>query len=143
MNRIVRSVSLFLALGMLLALPVYAEESSSRASLFFAAYTVCIDVIDEDSFQAYFNVTGKRTMQELGATEMVIQESDNGVAWSSVRTLTTEYYPQMVCENTVGHAWWFGWTATAGKCYRIKVTLWAKDSTGSGEKTVYSDPVWF
>lgn len=143
MNRVIRSVSLLLVLGILLALPVYAEESSSRASLFFANYSVHVIVLDEDSFQAYFDVTGKRTMQELGATELVIQESDDGVAWTSVRTLTTEYYPQMVCENTVGHAWWFGWTATAGKCYRIKVTLWAKDSMGTGEKTVYSDSVWF
>ena len=144
MRRIVRCICIVLALSFMLAIPVSANsDDNQRASMFFSVYSVYIAENGGTYFQACYSVTGKNTMQEIGATWMEIQESDDGVVWTTVRTVTTEFYPQMICYNTIGHSWWFGYSATSGKCYRLEVNLWAKNSLGTGERTVYSDPVWF
>ena len=139
-----RIVVCLLALCLTLAAPLTAfAADNQRASLFFMAYSVYIYKTGGNNYNACFDVTGTGPMLEIGAKSLAIQESSDGVNWTTIRTYTTEFYPQMVAENAGTHYWHFSRTATAGRCYRLEAILWAENERGTGEKTVYSDPVWF
>ena len=72
-------------------------------------------------------------MDELGASEIKIQRSSDGVNWTTMKTYTKESYSNLICENTGSHAACVSYTGTAGYYYRAKITLYAKKGTGSAE----------
>ena len=144
MKRYTRLIIVLVVLCLTLSVPVTAQATDNqRASLFFFAHSVYIYKTGANTYNACFDVTGNGSMQEIGARSLAIQQSSDGVNWTTIRTYTREYYPQMIAQNTGTHYWYFSRSATSGCCYRLEVVLWAKDYRGSGEITVYSDPVWF
>ena len=144
MRNTIRGISIVLALCIILAVPVCVSASDNqRASLFFMAHRVFIYKTGDYSYAACFDVTGTGTMQEIGAKSLSVQRSTDGENWTTVRTYTSDTYPEMIAENTITHQGEFYRLAAPGYYFRLEVELWAKDSRGTGELTVYSAQVWF
>lgn len=133
MKRFSRMVSLLLAVVMVLAVPAAAmENENARASSFFMSSDVYLYKTSSTKFQAWFEVTALTGMDKLGASEIKIQESSDGENWTTVKTCTMENYSNLICENTGFHGSYVSYTGTIGKYYRAKITLYAKNSTGTG-----------
>ena len=135
-------ISLLLAVVMVLAVPAAAlENENARASSFFGSSDVYLYKISSTKFQAWFEVSALYTMDKVGASEIKIQESSDGENWTTVKTCTMANYSNLIDENSGFHASYVSYTGTAGRYYRAKITLYAKNSTGTGYWTRYTSSI--
>ena len=142
MKHFSRMVSLLLVVVMVLAVPVAATENeNARASSFFGSSDVYLYQTTSTKFEAWFEVSALGIMDKVGASEIKIQESSDGENWTTVKTCTMANYSNLICENTGLHGSYVSYTGTAGKYYRAKITLYAKNSTGIGEWVRYTSSI--
>ena len=142
MKRFSRILSLFLAVVMVLAVPAAAmENENARASRFFGSSDVYLYQTSSTKFQAWFEVTALGRMEKLGASEIKIQESSDGENWTTVKTCSMANYSNLIDEDTISHVSYVSYTGTTGKYYRAKITLYAENSTGTGEWIRYTSSI--
>jgi len=137
-KQFIKIIALFLVLATAMAMPVWAEAADNRASSFFAYSNVYLYKVSSTQFEAWFSVTAVGGMDELGASEIKIQRSSNGEDWTTMRTYTKEYYSNLIDTDTSNHAACVTYTGTSGYYYRAKITLYAKDDSGTGYRTRYT-----
>ena len=134
MKRFSQIVCIVLVFAMILSTTAFAAEiPNQRASMFFVGSSVYFWHTSGNSYQIWFDVTAKGTMTKLGASYITVERSTDLVNWTSVRSYDMDDYSQMTKSNTVGYANYVPFTATTGYAYRAIVTLYAKNSSGTGE----------
>lgn len=136
MNRFLRCICILLVMSMLLVIPAFAAET--RASNFFLSSSVYLYKTSSTKFEAWFDVDAVRMMDELGASEIKIQRSSDNQNWTTMKTYTKDSYSNLICDDTMTHAACVSYTGTAGYYYRAKITLYAKNSSGTGEWIRYT-----
>ena len=109
-----------------------AEPVSPRASMYFMASSVYFWNTSGRNYQIWFDVTALDLMYELGASKIVLERSTDEVNWETVRTYYKEDYSQMTKLSTGSYANCVSFTATTGYYYRAIVTLYARNSSGTG-----------
>lgn len=143
MKKLVRFVCVILVCGLLLAVPAQAAETAeSRASTFFSSYGTDLYKTSSSSFQIWFDViaTAGNTMQALGVSEIVVYRSADQQSWTKMRTYSMDNYSQMVAQNTTSHGGYVTYNyVTTGYYYTARVTFYAKNSTGSSVRDVYTE----
>jgi len=145
MKRFSQCVCLVLSLILLFSVPAQAAGiEDSRASSFFSNSAVYLYKTSSNSFQAWFEVTCVRTMDEVGAKEIRIQRSTDDENWKTVATYYMEdNYSIMIREDRAGHAACVNYTnAAGGYYYRAYYKLHAKDETGTGAWSRYSSSIY-
>jgi len=134
MKRFIQVICLALALVMVFPVTAFASEiPESRGSNFFSASSVYFWHTSGSSYQIWFDVTTKGTMQKIGASYITVERSTDLDDWDTVRTYDMDDYSQMTTSNTSNYANCVPFTATSGYAYRAIVTLYAKNSSGTGE----------
>lgn len=142
MKKLFRFVCIILACSLLLAVPAQAAETAgSRASYFFSSYGTDLEKISTSSFRIWFDVDANAArMDVLGVSEIAVYRSANQSYWMKMLTYTMDDYPEMVDQNTTTHAGYVTYNnTTAGYYYRARITFYAKNSMGIGEKDVYTE----
>ena len=143
MKKLVRLVCMILACSLLLAIPAQAASAGeSRASSFFSSYGTDLYKTSSSSFQIWFDVVANAgsSPQVLGVSEIVVYRSADQQSWTKMRTYTMDNYSQMVAQNTSSHGGYVTYNyATTGYYYRARITFYAKNSIGIGEKDVYTE----
>lgn len=142
MRKLIRFVCTILAFSLLLAVPAQAETViGPRGSAFFSSYSTDLYKTSSTSFQIWFDVTSNvDTMDELGVSEIVLYRSANQQSWSRIKMYSMSAYAVMVEEDTTYHAGHVDYNfATTGYYYRARITFYAKNSTGIGERDVYTE----
>ena len=134
MKKFSQIICLILVCAMCLSTTAIAAENvEPRASNYFWSSSVYFWHTSGNSYQIWFDVTAKSTMQKLGASYIKVQRSTDLTNWSTVSTYDMDDYAQMIKTNTVRHADCVPFSATTGYAYRAVVTLYAKNSSGTGE----------
>ena len=124
---------------MCLTSTAYASENGyDRSSQFFISCSVWLSKTSDTQFQAWFDVDCFGLMDEVGASVIKIQKSTDGTNWTTMITFRKETSSNMIAYNTGTHVSCVSYTGTPGCYYRAVVTLYAKNSSGTGEMTVYS-----
>ncbi len=142
MKKILRIICIVIVLSLVLAIPAYAESTvESRGSAFFGSYATDLYKTSSSSFQIWFDVDANvATMDVLGVSEIIVYRSADQQSWTKMRTYTMENYPQMVAQNTTSHIDYVTYNyATTGYYYTAYITFYAKNSTGIGERYVYTE----
>ena len=143
MKKTVRFICMILACSLLLAVPAQAAETvEPRASSFFSSYGTDLYKTSSSSFQIWFDVVANAgsSPQVLGVSEIVVYRSADQQSWTKMRTYTMDNSPEMVAQNTMGHGGYVTYNyATTGYYYRARITFYAKNSIGIGEKDVYTE----
>ena len=142
MKKLARFVCMILACSLFLAIPAQAESVvEPRASAFFSSYGTDLYKTSSSSFQIWFDVVSNVSrMDVLGVSEIVVYRSADQQSWTKTRIYTMDNYPQMVAQNTTSHGGYVTYNyATSGYYYRARVTFYAKNSTGSGIRDVYTE----
>lgn len=142
MKKSVRVLCLVLTLSLLVAFPVHAESNAEpRGSAFFSSYWTFLYKTSSTSFEVWFDVTANAAiMQELGASMVEVYESADGQSWTIVETYEKEDYPNMIDYNTASHVSYVTYSnAVPGYYYSACVTYYAKNSTGIGERFIYTE----
>lgn len=133
MKRFTRCICLVLVCVMLFSVTAFAaEQPAPRGSDFFAASSVYFWNTSGRNYEIWFDVTAVGTMTELGASKIQVQRSTDEVNWTTVKTYNKENYSQMTDTNTAWHIDCVSFTATTGYSYRAIVTLYARNSSGTG-----------
>lgn len=143
MKHFVRLVCMILVICLVAAVPAYAEaQGDARASSFFLAHSVSISKESSTLFYVCFDVVATGAMDELGATTIEVQRSSDGENWERMRTYRSDVYSHMLCQDTSAHGGYVTYsTATPGYYYRAYITLYAKNSTGTGIRYRYTQTV--
>lgn len=144
MKWITKLICLIVAMALLLAVPVAAEENDgiSTYSLYFISWSAYLYKESSTQFDICFDVLARDTMKELGVSWVKVQRSSDGSTWSTIETLTPDDYPEFMAENTSMHMDYILYTATSGYYYRAYMKFYAKNSSGgSGVVYAYTDVV--
>lgn len=140
MKRINRYICLVMAVVMLLAIPVHAEEISPWSSSYIGAYDSYLHKSATNQIQVWFEVTGMGMMDKLGVSEIKVQRSSTGTGdWVTMKTYYPEDYPEMISENDFYHNTYVTYTGTAGYYYRAIVTFYGEKGNGCGEIIDYAE----
>ena len=143
MKRFVKCTCLLLILSIFLAMPAMAAEVfDGRSSNFFSSSRVYLYKTSSKTFQAWFDVTAVRTLDELGASENKIQRSTDNENWTTVKTCTMDNYSNLVCEDTASHESYVTYTGSSGYYYRAYIELYAKDEVGTGYWDRYTSSIY-
>lgn len=145
MKRFFRCTCLVLAVVMILSVPAFASETlESKASSFFTGSSVYLCNVSGNYFEAWFDVTATGTMDTIGANFIKIQQSPDGVNWTTVKTCAKENYPYLylVDYNSTTHTAGVSYTGTPGYYYRAYIQLYAKKSSGSGIRDRYTSAIY-
>lgn len=141
MKNTLRTICIILIVSLLLAMPAYAETmTETRGSAFFDSYGTALEKTSSTSFRIWFDVDANlATMDVLGVSEITVYRSKDQQNWTTIRTYTMGIYPEMVDQNTSSHAGFVTHQyARAGYYYTAYVTFYAQNSTGIGERYVYT-----
>lgn len=138
MKRFSRCICAIMAVVLLLAVPVHAEEAAPRASSFFGSYSTYLYKAAYNKIEVWFDVVALGAMDELGVSSIKVQRSADGSNWETMRVYEPGVYTHMICENTGFHCDYVTYTGTPGYYYRAYVTFYARNSTGYGKRYVYT-----
>lgn len=142
MKRLTQAICLVLILSLTLSIPTFAAEVSPRASDYFMSHSHYLWKVSDTHFQVWFEVAAVRGMDELGASEVKVQRSSDGVNWTTVQTYSKSDYSNMIYYNTVGHSSCVDYyDAQPGYYYRARVTYYAKRGTGSATYTSFTSSI--
>lgn len=134
MKRFSQIVCIVLVFAMILSTTAFATEMPDpRASNFFTYSSVYFWRSSGNNYQIWFDVTSVSTMQKLGASHIEVEYSTDLVNWDSAGSYDMADYTRMTGSNTSNYANYVPFTATTGYAYRAIVTLYAKNSSGTGE----------
>jgi hypothetical protein len=137
MKRFIQIVCVLLVFATLMPISALAAENgNSRASNYFGYSSVYFHHVSGGQYQIWFDVTAVSRMTELGTSKIVVECSTDLVDWDPVKTYNKATYSQMTTTSTTAHyANYVTYYPADGYAYRAKVTLYAKNSSGSAEMT--------
>lgn len=134
MKRFSQLICIVLVFVMVFSTTAFAAETPEpRASMFFGASSVYFWHASGNSYQIWFDVTAVGTMQKLGASYIKVERSTDLVNWEPAGSYDMSDYTQMTTSNVARYVNYVPYTATTGYAYRAVVTLYAKNSSGTGE----------
>lgn len=131
MKRLSQLVCMLLVASMLLAVPA---QAATRGSDYFMSHSCYLWEVSDSEFEVCFDVTAVDIMDKLGASEIKVQRSANGVSWETVATYNNYYGSNCSFHNDE-----ISFTSVkSGYYYRAKVTFYAKKGNGIAEYPVYT-----
>lgn len=137
MKKLIKILCFCMAAVMLFSTTAFAAEG--RASNFFAMTSTYLERTSGSSIDIWFDVCGVEIMDEIGVREIRLQRSTDRSNWTTIKTYKMADYPEMICEDTAGHADYLTYSnASSGYYYRAYVLFYAKNSRGIGEFADYT-----
>ena len=144
MKKTMRVLCASLIVSLVLVIPAQAEVTvEPRESIFFSSYVTYLYKTSSTSFQIWFDVDSNAViLDELGTSIIELYRSPDGQSWTKVKTYLKEDYPQMIDLDSFSYVNYVPYdSAWAGYYYTARVTFYARDSRGFGEREFYTDIV--
>ena len=142
MKKFTRFAAVVLALSLVLVMPAYAESTvEPRGSAFFDSYGTDLYKTSSTSFQIWFDVdSNAKLMDELGVSLIELYRSSDQQNWTKIKIYEPEDYPEMIDEYSYSYINYVPYSnAWSGYYYTACITFYAKNSTGIGERDVYTE----
>lgn len=133
MRKALRTVGCFF-LALVITCSILAMPVSARASDQIDSYNVSASAISGGKIYISFSVTGTGRMTEIGASSISIAKSVNG-SWVTMKTYDADD-SGMTAANTTRCSGNVTYSGTAGAYYRVRVIVFATDSSGTDSRTV-------
>ncbi len=109
------------------------------ASEYLDGYAIGINAKGGGKMSVTFIVYGVRTMDKIGAQEIVVEEWD-GASWGNPMTYTAEKNPNFYGTQAAEHAASVTFYGMPGLQYRATLTAYAEKNGGSDTGTVTCNP---
>ncbi|BAL00314.1 hypothetical protein OBV_31150 [Oscillibacter valericigenes Sjm18-20] len=119
-----KGISLLLVLVFLLSIcvPASATMISTRASNYLNKYDGVVTREGGGTIKISFTVIGTRVIDEIGASQIVVQKQVRG-AWISVKTFNNTRNPELSTTNNYAYANYVLYDGEAGVNYRAEITV--------------------
>ena len=121
-----------LLLALVLIIPVSAQATEARSSLYLDSYGAYAYAAGWGKIQVWFSVDGTTDMDEIGALEIQLYESRDQETWTWVDTFSFSDYPDMLGYNNYYHDSHIEYNGTLGRYYKAYVCVWA-GKNGAGD----------
>jgi len=128
-KRTLRILSFIVIMSMLLSTVAFASQNSSA----YIAATSAYITYSGNNINVYFTVVGKRLMDEIGVSEILLYEL-NGNTWSLVCDFEADnpaYTADMLSYNASAKADHVTYSGSSTKSYYAIVYFYAADANGS------------
>lgn len=141
MKRFVKMICILMAVVLLLAVPVSAQESAAPyASTHFVHHRAYLEKNSSVQIKINFEAIAVGLMDELGVNYIKIQRSQNGTNWETMKEYYPYIYTKMIGYDITTISDYLTYTGTPGWYYRAYVVFYAKNySGGIAEVTQYSE----
>lgn len=144
-HKTARVLALALALSSLFSLAAYAASpnpDSIQSSYYIDSYTAYVYSPGDYEAQVWFHIMACRESDEVGALTIFLQQSDDCVNTTPVKTFHHYDYPNMIKENTVINISHVSETVEHGHYYRACLTLYVANNGGSDSRFYVTDWVY-
>lgn len=116
------------------------ETVEPRASAYLAAYTAYICAMGDGVLEIWFDVTGTRTLADIGVLKIYLYESRDNENWYWVKTYLHEDYDTMLAHDTYFHMSCVRFVAGApGRYYKAYVQIWAGPEDGGNTRYMWTE----
>lgn len=134
MKRFVRVICLLLVFSMVMTVPAMAAEGATTwGSSYFASRLAYLYKTTGNQFRIWIEVAALDGMDDLGASEIILQRSSNDSNWTDVKTYTSSAYPNLLDHGSGWHDAYVTYTGTSGYYYRAVVTFYARKGSAVAE----------
>lgn len=119
-----RGLSLFVVLifAFSLCVPAAAESPTPYASDYLNQYDGIVTREGGGTIKISFSVVGTGIIDEIGASQIVVQKQVNGV-WISVKTYNNTRNPELSTTNNYSYANYVLYDGEVGVNYRAEITI--------------------
>ena len=122
--------SLFLVLCLILSCCMVLPASARASEYFHRTYVHATDT-GGGTLRILIDLAATGTMQEVGASKVIVYEKNSSGNYESVYTFTREAYPSLISYNRVSHANYLTYYGSPGKTYYVSAAFYAKNANGS------------
>ena len=130
--KITKKKIISLSLCIIMLFFTLAIPASARASAYFSYTNVFAEDIGNGTISIKVHVLGTGTMQQIGASQVIVYEEQSDGSYEPVATYTKEtYYPPLVSYNRASHLSYVTHYGTPGKSYYALWAFYAKNKNGS------------
>ena len=136
MKRRLLSLTLIAAMFFVMAIP-----ASARASDYITSAAIITNSLGNGKISITVNVAATGKMQEIGATQVIVNEKGVDGNYKPVYTFTKEKMKSLISNNRTTYVFTLTYQGTAGKDYYITAQGYAKNARGSGATWVGSKTV--
>jgi hypothetical protein len=141
-TKFLKITMIILALSLCLSSVAMAESGIQPfASSRINAYNTNIISNGSGYITIYFNIIATGTMDELGASYIVLQSSTDGTSWLTTYNFIPSSYSSMMGYNVSYKSGSVSYSGIDGVYYRAYVTFKAKNSTGTDTVSEYTSTV--
>lgn len=98
-----------------------------------SGHSMGVEPVGQGAFDIRFAVTGRGTMQALGAEEIVVEQLVQG-RWLETARFTQDTTP-LWAEGRQTYQSQLRYQGWAGEVYRVKITIFAQDETGRDQRS--------
>ena len=124
-----KQLSLLLCLVLLFTMAIPA---GARASDYFHRTNISATAGGGGTLWIKLNIAASGTMQELGATEIIVHERQANGTYKPVRTFTRNQNANLIRKNCASNVISLTYKGTPGKYYYITAHCYAKNASGTG-----------
>ena len=137
MKKILRVISVIIVIAICFAPASFAASNSIQSSDYLIQYDAYIITNGNGSISIWFDVTGTRIMDEIGALTIILREY-NGSTWSTVEAYyhTDPLYSHILTTGTNTHMDTVSYSGISGSYYYATVTVWAGVNGGGDSRTI-------
>lgn len=141
LNRILRVVVaiclIFVVLTPNVASAAVKPPVDPQASNYIAGYHGYI-ARSGSTIQPVFSIAGTGMMDKIGATEIYLYESSDGVNYTMVKSYRHSNYSNMLAYNTSAYGSYMTYTGNANCYYKARVTVFAGKGSGGDSRTFWA-----
>jgi hypothetical protein len=128
-------ISLCAPIGAQAAMP---ETVQPMASAYLTSYRAYICAMGNGDLEIWWEVTGTRTLADIGVLAVYLYESTDGVNWGWVKSFQFTEYPHMLWHNNyicVDHVEYDG---VPGRYYKAYVGIWGGPDPGGDSRYIWT-----
>ena len=112
------------------------DEITPHASHYLSSYSAYCYGAGGGKVQVWYDVTGTRDMDDIGALSIELYESRDGSNWTWVESFTNRQIPGMLGHNVGFYASHIDYQGISGRFYKAKVCVWA-GRNGGGDRRYF------
>lgn len=145
MRKTINILAVLLAVVVLLSPSAYAsgnDQVMPYESSTLRQYATYLYVPSGNEIQVWFDIIGTRTLDEIGASRIEVQQSSDGQNWTTVETYRYADYDNMMATNKLTYASYVTYYGTYGYYYRAYVTIMGQKGTDLSTRFIYTDTVY-
>ena len=124
------ALSLYLVIVLIFGLTISAS-ASVYASDYFTHGEVSASAAGNGKLRIKLDVLATETMQEVGATQIIVYEKQASGSYQSVFTFKRADYPNLIAKNRASIVTYVTYQGTPRKTYYVTANCYAKDARGS------------